>query len=62
MKKMDKEIKKQVITKEWVEEQLLHLRVAIERNVGVINFLNEILKNKLYVEISEIEDKKNTVL
>lgn len=34
---------KKRLTKKMLEEQLLNARVIIERNVGVVNFLNSIL-------------------
>lgn len=53
---MESEKPKQLVTKSFLEEQIKVLQSTIERNIGVLNFCNHLLKEGIYVE----EDKVST--
>lgn len=48
---MDKEKIKP--TKEWLETQVKSCQIAIERNIGAMNFCLTMLKNNIYLEEQE---------
>ena len=46
--KMDENIKNTIPTKKWVEEQIIFRKFVIERNMGALNFLENMLQQKIY--------------
>ena len=49
---------KKRLTKKILEEQILNARVVIERNVGVVNFLNGILDKFNFDDEDETNESK----